>query len=265
MNYKLNRNLNNIVNNLTKLAEDIFRMYSNKQNVLDKSGIFLNTFIDFMLLIKNVTTSFKNNKEKEKTFYKFISNSFKNEYVLALERDARYKRKERILDYSVSHTVYLINYCINIVFKYINRREHNYFNQESIDYLNNPREELTKLKFSKDPNIIMFYQNARRSETYLFQRDFYINMITTRTAIEGFTKYIYKHYNINGYTQLTASMNKLIKMKIYPNEYLSETIAAISRGNNNVHRGHSGHFFAAKHNVELLKILQQILINLVNK
>lgn len=77
MNYKLNRNLNNIVNNLTKLAEDIFRMYSNKQNVLDKSGIFLNTFIDFMLLIKNVTTSFKNNKEKEqvdKELKKLLSN-----------------------------------------------------------------------------------------------------------------------------------------------------------------------------------------------
>jgi hypothetical protein len=248
---------------LIKQANSIVGNYFNNQFpiILKEVHEFTIAFSQYMLSINKVDTYGMKVMDKITRFLRFQSPDFAVEFQAVYDRARRNqfsKEPETIL--GVKHSVFVVNYCMKALFDHLRVPFINLLSNETSNVLNSPRESLSSLSHRNDRNIKMFYHNAKRAEKYFYQKDFYINLICTRMAIEGFVGYMYQYHKQTLNDTLMPKVIYAKQEKLAPEYLLNEVITCIKRGNNNAHGGYSGYYFSGQHNIDVLSELQKQLI-----
>ena len=247
---------------LVSIANKIIRNYESNINYNYDVEIFLKKFIDVVLMHGKYTITNLKQEERLKLFKKSQSEDFINEFEAVIDRVERFKKGRSISTFGNKHSLYVVNFCMMALSKHYNQPYTHYFKQETDAELKKRIHRFDKIKQINNTYFNIFYHNAFRAEKYFYEGDFYINMIVTRMAVEQFINFLYDFFKIKSNLTLSPKVNKVVQDKLAPDHLSTEMLVAVKRGNNNTHQGYSGYYFSAKHNLDLLVEMQELMINL---
>lgn len=264
MPYKINTQEMKVIE-LIHLANKIIKLHEEKKFIEKNLSIFFDKFRDYILEKNNNNVTRLNHYMKNKLFRETQNADFYNEFQAASLRTLKTLRSGKYMEVTRLHSLHVMNYCVSFLSKLNNQEPLNYFKEEILVELETKERKLKQLQHRNDKNVKMFYHNAWRAEKLLYEKDFYSNMIFSRMAVEGFINYILDYYNIEINLTLLPKTTELINENVIEETILEELITVIRRGNNNAHEAFSGYYFSAKHNLDMLLILQDSIIGLLDK
>lgn len=245
------------VDNLIKIANDIYRKFENKEEYMNDIKHFNIAFFKYIVSLNNDSSL----RDYQK-FEKMLPEEFLIDHDIVRFRMRHFENGLDIPAYVREHSLQYVNFTMRSIYENIKESPLNYFAKHNSDYLKMPYvDSFIKLANTKDDSLRMFYENAMRAEKYFLQeKDIYISNICTRSALEGFKKYMMLKNNISFQKTFRQDLNEISKH--YPKSSLlvDEMFGCYKRGNANTHSGVSSYIYSVKHNLAVLKDLYQWIL-----